>query len=46
MCRAVSPAAVKRATTQITELLRERHPHIAPGDDDDFNIVHGRDGNR
>jgi len=36
MCRAVSPAA---ATAQITELLRERH-HLAPGDDDDFNIRH------
>ncbi|HEX3758331.1 MAG TPA: ABC transporter permease [Kofleriaceae bacterium] len=39
MCRTVSPAAVKRATAQITDLLRERH-HIAPGDDDDFHIVH------
>jgi len=39
MCRAVPPAAVKRATAQITGLLRERH-HIAPGDDDDFNIRH------
>jgi len=37
MCRAVSPAAVQPATDQITDLLRERH-HIAPGDDDDFNI--------
>jgi len=36
MCRAVSPAA---ATAQITDLLRERH-HLAPGDDDDFNIRH------
>jgi putative ABC transport system permease protein len=39
MCRAVSPAAVKPATAQITDLLRERH-HIAPGDDDDFTIRH------
>jgi len=39
MCRAVSPAAVKQATAQVTDLLRERH-HIAPGDDDDFNIRH------
>jgi putative ABC transport system permease protein len=37
MCRAVSPAAVKPATAELTALLRERH-HIAPGDDDDFNI--------
>jgi putative ABC transport system permease protein len=37
MFRAVSPAAVKPAEAQITELLRERH-HIASGDDDDFNI--------
>ncbi|HMI86912.1 MAG TPA: ABC transporter permease [Polyangiaceae bacterium] len=37
MFRAVSPAAVKPATAQITELLRERH-HIAPGDDEDFSI--------
>ncbi|HSB18579.1 MAG TPA: ABC transporter permease [Anaeromyxobacteraceae bacterium] len=37
MCRAVSPAAVEPATARITDLLRERH-HIAPGDDDDFDI--------
>jgi putative ABC transport system permease protein len=37
MCRALSPAAVKPAAAQVTELLRERH-RIAPGDDDDFNI--------
>jgi putative ABC transport system permease protein len=37
MCRAVSPAAVEPATAEITGLLRERH-HIAPGDDDDFDI--------
>jgi putative ABC transport system permease protein len=38
MCRAVSPAAVKHATAQVTDLLRERH-HIAPGGDDDFHIA-------
>jgi putative ABC transport system permease protein len=42
MCRAVSPAAVKPATAQIRDLLRERH-HIAPGDDDDFAILHFED---
>ncbi len=38
MCRAVSPEAVRPAVAQITALLRERH-HIAPGEDDDFNIA-------
>jgi putative ABC transport system permease protein len=38
-CRTVSPAGVKVATEQVTELLRQRH-HIAPGSDDDFEIRH------
>jgi len=37
MCRAVSPAAVKPVTAEITDLLRERH-RTAPGDDEDFSI--------
>jgi putative ABC transport system permease protein len=39
MCRAVSPADVDVATAQVIDLLRERH-HIAPGNDDDFEIRH------
>ncbi len=36
---ASTPDAIPAAEKQIGELLRERH-HIAPGQDDDFNIRH------
>ena len=36
---AATPEAIPEAEKQIGELLRERH-HIAPGQDDDFNIRH------
>jgi putative ABC transport system permease protein len=39
LCSARSPDAVKQATAQIAELLRQRH-HIEPGREDDFNIRH------
>jgi putative ABC transport system permease protein len=39
LCSARSADAINAATTQIAELLRQRH-HIAPGTDDDFNIRH------
>ena len=39
MCSAVSPAAIKPAEQQITDLLRERH-HLRPDEDDDFNLRH------
>ena len=39
LCSARSPDAVKPATAQIAELLRQRH-HIEPGREDDFNIRH------
>lgn len=37
MCSAVSPEAIKPATAQVLELLRQRH-HIGPGEEDDFSI--------
>src|SRR5262249_47825975 len=39
VCSAVSPEAVAAASTQITELMRQRH-HIGPSQEDDFNIRH------
>jgi putative ABC transport system permease protein len=39
LCSAASPDAIKAATAQITELLRQRH-HIEPGTEDDFNVRH------
>jgi putative ABC transport system permease protein len=39
LCSATSPDDIPRATSQIQELLRERH-HIQPGADDDFNVRH------
>jgi putative ABC transport system permease protein len=37
LCSAVTPQAVEPAIQRITSLMRERH-HIAPGQEDDFNI--------
>jgi putative ABC transport system permease protein len=37
LCSARSPDAIKPATAQIVELLRQRH-HIEPGEEDDFNV--------
>jgi putative ABC transport system permease protein len=39
LCSARSPDAIKPATAQISELLRQRH-HIEPGAEDDFNVRH------
>jgi len=39
LCSARSTDAIAPATTQIQELLRQRH-HIEPGAEDDFNIRH------
>lgn len=39
LCSAQSPAAVAPAIDQIVALMRQRH-HIAPGEEDDFNIRH------
>ena len=39
LCSARSTDAMVPATTQIQELLRQRH-HIEPGADDDFNVRH------
>jgi putative ABC transport system permease protein len=39
LCSARSPDAIKPATAQLSELLRQRH-HIELGVDDDFNIRH------
>jgi putative ABC transport system permease protein len=37
LCSAVSPSAVLPAIDQVVALMRQRH-HIAPGEEDDFNI--------
>ena len=37
LCSAVAPEAVLPAIQEVTALLRQRH-HIAPGQEDDFNI--------
>jgi putative ABC transport system permease protein len=39
LCSAASADAIKPATAQISELLRQRH-HIEPGAEDDFNVRH------
>jgi putative ABC transport system permease protein len=37
LCSAVSPSAVLPAIDEVVALMRQRH-HIAPGEEDDFNI--------